>query len=47
MAGFEFFAIAQPMRIVLIGSSHVPGIFDIVEVLGKDEILHCLKEFLK
>lgn len=41
----KFPAIAQPMRIALIGSSHGPGIFDMIEILGKDETLHRLKEF--
>jgi len=43
----KFPAIAQPMRIALIGSSHGPGIFDMIEILGKDETLHRLKEFCK
>lgn len=41
----KFPAIAQPMRIALIGTSHGPGIFDMIEILGKDEALHRLKEF--
>ena len=43
----KFPVIAQPMRIALIGSSHGPGIFDMIEILGKDEMLHRLKEFCK
>ncbi|AXK60304.1 glutamate--tRNA ligase [Candidatus Chromulinivorax destructor] len=43
----KFPAIAQPMRIALIGSSHGPGIFDMIEILGKDEMLHRLQEFFK
>ena len=43
----KFPTIAQPMRIALIGSSHGPGIFDMIEILGKDEMLHRLKEFCK
>jgi len=43
----KFPTIAQLMRISLIGSSHGPGIFDMIEILGKDEMLHRLKEFCK
>ncbi len=43
--GCKFPVIAQPMRIALIGSSHGPGIFDMLEILGKDESLHRLEHF--
>jgi len=41
----KFPQIAQPFRIALIGSSHGPGVFDMIEILGKDEMLHRLKQF--
>lgn len=41
----KFPMIAQPIRIALIGSSHGPGIFDMIGILGKDETLHRLKQF--
>lgn len=41
----KFPQIAQPTRIALIGSSHGPGVFDMIEILGKDEMLHRLKMF--
>lgn len=41
----KFPVIAQPMRIALIGSSHGPGIFEMMELLGKDETVHRLHRF--
>lgn len=43
----KFPVIAQPLRIALIGSSHGPGIFDMIEILGKDEVLARLQHFYK
>ena len=43
----KFPVIAQPIRIALIGSSHGPGIFDMIEILGKDETLHRLQHFIR
>ncbi len=43
----KFPAIAQPIRIALIGSSHGPGIFEMLEILGKDEALHRLQMFIQ
>jgi len=40
----KFPAIAQPMRIALIGSSHGPGVFDMVELLGKQETFNRLSK---
>lgn len=42
----KFPVIAQPIRIALIGSSHGPGIYEIMEILGKDETLHRLKTLM-
>ncbi|MBV8661253.1 MAG: glutamate--tRNA ligase [Candidatus Dependentiae bacterium] len=41
----KFPVIAQPIRIALIGSSHGPGIFDMLEIIGKDEAIHRLQIF--
>lgn len=43
----KFPAIAQPIRIALIGSSHGPGIFDMIEILGKDEMLMRMQHFCR
>lgn len=43
----KFPTIAQPIRIALIGSSHGPGIFDIIEIVGKDETLVRLQHFCR
>jgi glutamyl-tRNA synthetase len=43
----KFPVIAQPIRIALIGSSHGPGIYEILEILGRDESLHRLNNLLK
>jgi glutamyl-tRNA synthetase len=34
--------IAQPVRVALTGGTVSPGIFEIIEVLGKEETLHRL-----
>jgi glutamyl-tRNA synthetase len=43
----KFPVIAQPIRIALIGSSHGPGIYEMLEILGKDEVMHRLQNFIK
>jgi glutamyl-tRNA synthetase len=43
----KFPVIAQPIRIALIGSSNGPGIFDMLEILGKDEVGYRLQKFSK
>ncbi len=43
----KFPVVAQPIRIALIGSSHGPGIFEMMEILGKDEVKHRLEIFLQ
>jgi len=42
----KFPVIAQPIRIALIGTSHGPGIFDMIEILGQDETLNRLQKFI-
>jgi glutamyl-tRNA synthetase len=43
----KFPVVAQPIRIALIGSSHGPGIFDMMEIIGKDEVLTRLQNFCR
>jgi glutamyl-tRNA synthetase len=38
-AGLKLGKIAQPLRAALTGTSTSPGIFDVMEVLGRDESL--------
>lgn len=40
-------AIAQPLRIALIGKSSGPGVFDLMAVLGKHETLERIEKFVK
>lgn len=41
--GLGFGKIAQPVRVALTGTSVSPGIFEVIEVLGKDRVLARLK----
>ncbi len=41
--GLKLGKIAQPTRVALTGSTKSPGIFDVVEILGKQEVLRRLK----
>lgn len=43
----KFPVVAQPIRIALIGSSHGPGIFEMMEILGADETLYRIDLLLK
>ena len=48
--GFKFGKIAQPVRVALTGKTVSPGIFEIIEVLGKEKTLSRLNhalEFMK
>jgi len=40
----KFPVVAQPIRIALIGSSHGPGIFEMMEILGIDETFKRLQK---
>lgn len=40
--GIKLKEIAQPLRVALTGKTASPGIFDVVELLGKDEVLQRL-----
>lgn len=37
--GLGFGKIAQPLRLALVGKTVSPGIFEMIEVLGKDETI--------
>ena len=41
----KFPKVAQPMRIALIGSSQGPGVFDMVEIIGKEAFFERLNRF--
>ena len=43
-AGLKFGKIAQPVRVALTGKTVSPGIFEIIEVLGKERVLSRLKK---
>ena len=45
--GIKLGKIAQPLRAILSGSDVSPGIYNIMEVLGRDETLGCLDDVLK
>lgn len=38
--------IAQPIRLALLGKTHSPGVFDLLAVLGKEESIKRLQEFV-
>ncbi len=42
--GLKLGKLAQPLRAALTGTSTSPGIFDVLEVLGRDEALGRLKD---
>jgi glutamyl-tRNA synthetase len=45
--GIKLGKLAQPLRSALSGSNISPGIYDIMEVLGRDETLGRLDDVLK
>ena len=44
VAGLKLGKLAQPLRAALTGTSTSPGIFDVLEVLGRDEAIGRLKD---
>ena len=46
MTGLKFGKIAQPVRVALTGKTVSPGIFEIIEVLGKERVIKRLEEAL-
>jgi glutamyl-tRNA synthetase len=49
MSGFELKLgkIAQPVRVALTGTSVSPGIFEIIEVLGKERVISRLQKAIE
>jgi glutamyl-tRNA synthetase len=45
--GLKFGKIAQPVRVALTGKTVSPGIFEIVEVLGKEKVLSRLRQAIR
>ena len=45
--GIKLGKLAQPLRATLSGSNISPGIYDVMEVLGRDETLGRLDDVLK
>jgi len=44
--GIKLVALAQPIRISLVGSSASPGVFELLEIIGKQESVQRIKNFL-
>jgi glutamyl-tRNA synthetase len=44
--GMKLGQLAQPLRAVLTGTSSSPGIFDVLEVLGREEALNRIEDGL-
>jgi glutamyl-tRNA synthetase len=42
--GLKLGKIAQPVRVALTGKTASPGIFEIVEILGKNRVMSRLKD---
>ena len=45
--GIKLVALAQPIRLSLTGTSASPGVFELLEIVGKEESVNRLKNFLK
>ncbi|NNK84641.1 MAG: glutamate--tRNA ligase, partial [Desulfobacterales bacterium] len=45
--GLKLGKIAQPVRLALTGRTASPGIFEIIEIIGKDRVLSRLKDAIK
>jgi len=43
-SGLKLGKIAQPVRVALTGRTASPGIFEIIEIIGKDRVLTRLKQ---
>jgi glutamyl-tRNA synthetase len=46
-AGGKFVKIAQPLRVALTGGTASPGIYEVMEILGRDEVLRRLSGAVK
>ena len=47
LTGIKFGKIAQPVRVALTGKTVSPGLFEIIEILGKDRVVSRLKKAIK
>jgi glutamyl-tRNA synthetase len=45
--GIKFGKIAQPVRLALTGKTASPGIFEMIEILGKERVISRLKQAIK
>ena len=45
--GLKLGKIAQPVRLALTGKTASPGIFEIIEIIGKDRVLSRIKDAIK
>jgi len=45
--GLKLGKIAQPVRLALTGRTASPGIFEIIEIIGKDKVLSRIKDAIK
>ena len=45
--GIKLVDLAQPIRISLIGTSASPGVFELLELLGKTESINRLNNFIE
>jgi glutamyl-tRNA synthetase len=45
--GLKLGKVAQPMRAALTGKATSPGLFDVLDVLGREESLHRLRDATK
>lgn len=46
MAGLKFGKIAQPLRVVLTGGTASPGIYEVMEILGKERVIKRIERAL-
>jgi len=45
--GLKLGKIAQPVRLALTGKTASPGIFEIIQIIGKDRVLSRIKDAIK
>ena len=45
--GFKMGQVAQPVRVALTGRTVSPGIFEVIDILGKEKTLHRLRDTIE
>jgi glutamyl-tRNA synthetase len=45
--GVKLGALAQPVRVSLTGGTESPGIFEVLEIMGKDKVINCLEKAIE